>query len=122
MQFINKSDMDQKNLDRFHTEIKIMEELSHPNVVSLKAYLRDYMLPTNAGGNGKPWGAIVMEYCPFDMFDYLMVEGRFDETLSRTYFTQLLDGLQACHRAGVFHRDIKPENLLLDSNFQLKCA
>ena len=81
------------------------------------------MLPLDCGGNGFNWGVIVMENCPYDLFDYLLSLGSFSEDISRSYFHQLLDGIEACHKKGVYHRDIKPENLLLsDNNFQLKIA
>ena len=34
-----------------------------------------------------------------------------DEAI-RDIFLQILDGIEACHREGVYHRDIKPENVL----------
>ena len=40
--------------------------------------------------------------------------------MARTYFKQIINGLEACHNAGVAHRDIKPQNLLLDSRFNIK--
>lgn len=42
--------------------------------------------------------------------------------ISRTYLAQLVEGVQALHKAGYIHRDLKPENLLLDRNFNLKVA
>jgi len=122
IKFIDKSKLNQRNLDRLTTEVKILREVVHEHVVGFKEYLPNYTLPYNSGGNGMGWGVIVMEYCPYDLFDYLLAAGYFSENLARTYFTQLLAGLEECHRHGIFHRDIKPENLLLDSNFQLKIA
>jgi serine/threonine protein kinase len=57
-----------------------------------------------------------------ELFDYLMFTGYFDEEIARSYFHQLIDGLEAIHNQGFAHRDLKPENLLLDSNFTLKIA
>jgi serine/threonine protein kinase len=51
-----------------------------------------------------------------------MYTGCFHESIARTYFKQLVSGLQVCHQKGVYHRDIKPENLLLDGDFMLKIA
>jgi len=57
-----------------------------------------------------------------ELFEFLSYTGSFDEKIARTYFKQLIDGLDYCHTQGVSHRDLKPENLLLDSNFILKLA
>lgn len=122
IKFVDKSKLNQRNLDRLAVEVKILREVIHEHVVGFKEFLPDYTLPYNSGGNGMSWGVIVMEYCPYDLFDYLLAAGHFSENLARTYFSQLLSGLEECHRHGIFHRDIKPENLLLDCNFQLKIA
>jgi len=57
-----------------------------------------------------------------ELFDFLTHAGSFDEMTARTYFRQLIDGVQFAHNQGVVHRDLKPENLLLDQIFVLKLA
>jgi len=44
------------------------------------------------------------------------------EHRARSYFQQLIIGVQWCHDLGVAHRDIKPQNLLLSLNGVLKIA
>jgi len=56
------------------------------------------------------------------LFDFLMFTGCFDDMASRSYFHQMIDGLEAMHKLGIAHRDLKPENLLLDENYVLKIA
>jgi len=55
-----------------------------------------------------------------ELYEFLSHTGCFEEAIARTYFHQLIAGLEACHSAGVAHRDLKPENLLLDDQFCLK--
>lgn len=42
------------------------------------------------------------------------------DIISRTYFRQLVAGLEAIHEKGAAHLDLKLDNLLLDENFRLK--
>lgn len=64
---------------------------------------------------------LVLEYAPGgELFDILYYTSALEEDIARTYFRQMIFGLEACHNAGVAHRDIKPQNLLLDSHFNLK--
>jgi 5'-AMP-activated protein kinase catalytic alpha subunit len=57
-----------------------------------------------------------------ELFDKIVHCGRFDEATARTYFRQLVCGVEYCHRQGVCHRDLKPENLLLDDQSVLKIS
>ena len=58
-----------------------------------------------------------------DLFDVLMTRQIvFDDKLARTYFHQLVNGLQYLHSNRIGHMDIKPDNLLLSHSFQLKIA
>ena len=42
-------------------------------------------------------------------------QGFFSEDEARDLFTQIMRGLNYCHKNGVIHRDIKPENLIFSS-------
>lgn len=57
-----------------------------------------------------------------ELFDFVAISGRFEETIARYYFKQFLNGLDHCHQHGFAHRDLKPENLLLDKDYVLKIA
>jgi len=65
-----------------------------------------------------------MELAPYgDFFDVLITRRiPFDDKLARTYFHQLMNGLEFLHQKGIAHLDIKPENILLGADFQLKIA
>lgn len=66
---------------------------------------------------------IVLELAPGgELFALLNTTGPFSEALARTYFKQLVAGLDACHRVGIAHRDLKPENILMGADFSLKIA
>lgn len=56
------------------------------------------------------------------LYYYFILKGPFPEDLARTYFQEMLSGLEFLHRKGICHRDLKPENLLLDKDFKLKIA
>ena len=64
---------------------------------------------------------LVLEYAPGgELFDILYYTSALKEVVARTYFKQIINGLEACHNANAVHRDLKPQNLLLDSKFNVK--
>jgi serine/threonine protein kinase len=96
--------------------------LDHENVISIAHFEleREAMFEEDF----RKISYIVMELAPFgDFFDVTMTHKiQFDEKLARTYFRQLLEGLEYLHASGVAHLDLKLENLLLGENFILKIA
>jgi len=65
-----------------------------------------------------------MELAPFGDFADFLLNKRFfkDERLARTYFHQLIEGIEYLHSQNVAHMDLKLENLLLGADFKLKIA
>lgn len=52
--------------------------------------------------------------CTCDLQQVMDCRGRLQETDTRFYAAQLMEGLQDLHSLNILHRDIKPSNLLLD--------
>lgn len=104
-----------KNEARFAT-------LNHPNIIKL-AYAEDETTVCSRGRD-KPVSCILMEYAPHgDFFDFVKKNKQeLSEKLIRTYFKQLIEGLEYLHNNGACHLDLKLENLLVGKDFSLKIA
>ncbi|RVW65702.1 CBL-interacting serine/threonine-protein kinase 8 [Vitis vinifera] len=84
-------------------------------------YNLDYNLPIVLASRTKIY--IILEFITVTGNMLMQVHhGRLSENESRSYFQQLIDGVDYCHSKGVYHRDLKPENLLLDSQGNLKIS
>jgi len=106
--------------DQVKTEIRSMIKIKSENVMKMFAYNLNCKYPEKSGGTIDTI-LLVLEYCPGgELFDILFYTNQLDEKTARTYFLQLMEGLQACHSAGIVHRDLKPQNLLMDARYQLK--
>lgn len=97
----------------FVKEKQFLSTLSHPNIISYISInqhtIPHYVLATEYTPNG-------------DFFDFVTRQQSAvsNEKLMRTYFHQLIDGLEYLHAQGVAHLDLKLDNLLLDRDFNLK--
>ncbi len=93
--------------------------LKHPHVVSIVKAINKVELQYKA--TTIEGSCIMMEYARCDFGDLIQNYKLFkDEKLVRTFFHQLVEGLEYLHSQGVYHLDIKPENLLLGNDFKLK--
>jgi 5'-AMP-activated protein kinase catalytic alpha subunit len=64
---------------------------------------------------------LIMEYAAHgELFDYIVLHKRVDESVALKLFRQIVSGMAYLHSQNIIHRDLKPENLLLDSNDNIK--
>ena len=96
--------------------------LKHPNIVDIVYYENEK--DTLFRGEMKKVSYILMEYAPYgDFFDFIMNHGpEMDEMMTRTYFKQMIEGLEYLHKNGIAHMDLKLENLLLGKDYVMKIA
>src|SRR5207253_4797802 len=92
-------------LDRFHAEVRIARQVSHPNVC------RIYDI-----GEADGLTFLSMEYVDGeDLGSLLRRIGRLPGDKALEIARKLCAGLAAAHDKGVLHRDLKPANIMLNS-------
>jgi serine/threonine protein kinase len=98
------------------------KSLDHCNIISFIENQDSVNIPMK--GKSIDASYIVMELAPFGDFSTLLRLTNFsrDESLVRTYFHQLIEGIEYLHSKRVFHLDIKPDNILLGADLKLKIA
>ncbi|WP_421908819.1 serine/threonine-protein kinase [Methanolacinia petrolearia] len=89
----------------FLQEVKIWEELAHPNIVSLKSV------------NVFPVPYVEMEYVPDSLET---IEKPVESDVAILVAVGVLRGLSYAHKKGIIHCDIKPANILIDDDFTPK--
>eukprot|EP01084_Bolivina_argentea_P264255 447576_1 len=103
-------------------QLETLRQIKDEHVLQLLEYNLNAKYPQK-DGSIIPCVLLVLEYLPGgELFDILYFTSALSERIARTYFKQLISGLETFHQVGICHRDIKPQNLLLDANFQLKIA
>ena len=95
---------------RVHSEIKIMEQVSHPRIARMYEAVETpkrmhLIMECLDGGN---------------LCSYVKAKRRLSEEESRRIFFQILQAVEHLHMLGVTHRDIKLENILFAENKDIK--
>jgi len=122
LKFMSRADKswEKEQAEQVRTEIKSMISIKSKHVMKLFAYNLNCKYPEK-NGNFLNTILLVLEFCPGgELFDILYYTQQLDEITARTYFIQMMNGLEVCHSSGIIHRDLKPQNLLMDKQFQLK--
>ncbi len=93
-----------RSLERFHNEVRVARQVSHPNVC------RVYDV---GEAEGMPY--ISMEYVDGeDLSSLLQRIGRLPADKALEIARKICAGVAAAHDKGVIHRDLKPANIMLD--------
>jgi hypothetical protein len=91
-------------LARFHSEVRVARQVSHPNVCRMFDV-----------GDADGWPFLTMEYVDGEDLSSLVRRiGRLPQDKAIEITRQICAGLAAAHERGVVHRDLKPANIMLD--------
>lgn len=95
---------DEAALARFHSEVRVARQVSHPNVCRVFDI---------GDADGLPF--LTMEYIDGeDLSSLIRRIGRLPHDKAIEVMRQVCAGLAAAHERGVIHRDLKPANVMLD--------
>ncbi len=88
---------------RFEREVKLLRQLSHPNIVPILDF-----------GEAEGLAYIVMPYIGTGTLQDRLTNGPLDAREGARVTGQIASALSLAHTMGVIHRDVKPSNVLLD--------
>jgi serine/threonine protein kinase len=87
---------------------KLIQKLSHPYIIKMKETYDKHQ-------------GVVLEHAPLGDFCNLLMSGtNLPESIARTYFHHLIEGIDYLHKNGIAHLDLKLDNLLLGANRCIK--
>lgn len=113
LKVLNKDHIKQRQaLAKIRTEVKILQKLHHPHVLSLFDVIntpKNLILVTEYAQNG-------------ELYNLIERKGRLSEPEAHYIFKQMISALEYIHHHSVAHRDLKPENILLDGANDIKIA
>lgn len=95
------------NSKRFAREVRLMNDISHPNVVSI----------VFSNTDKKPY-YFVMSLAKASLENYID-KLKNNHEFALKVFLKVCEGIKAIHNSGKFHRDIKPDNVLILKNDQI---
>jgi len=105
VKIIDRKQLDDDEEVSLQTEVEILSQCDHPNVVRLFEIFDspDYMY-------------LVMECMTGgELFDRIVEKESYTEREAANTIRPIIDAIRYCHDMGVIHRDLKPENLLYET-------
>ncbi|KAF8194145.1 hypothetical protein BJ912DRAFT_1021429 [Pholiota molesta] len=109
---IQLSNIPKGELPEIMSEIDLLKNLNHPNIVKYKGFVKT-----------REFLYIILEFCENGSLHNISKRfGKFPENLVAVYISQVLEGLVYLHDQGVIHRDIKGANILTNKDGTVKLA
>ncbi|KAJ3853580.1 hypothetical protein EV368DRAFT_38634, partial [Lentinula lateritia] len=109
---ISLNNIPASELSSIMSEISLLKNLRHPNIVKYKGFVKTRMHLY-----------IILEFCENGSLSQIGKRfGKFPEGLVGVYVSQVLEGLCYLHEQGVIHRDIKGANILTNKDGTVKLA
>merc|ERR1719203_419953 len=115
VKIVNKSNLGWKEKEVIKREIKILESLQHPHILSLHSKYEDkknlYLVTEFMAGG--------------DLLKRIVKKKRYNDKEAAETCKIILNAIKHCHDHEIVHRDIKPENILFtskDNDTDLKIA
>ncbi|KAF6756014.1 hypothetical protein DFP72DRAFT_895915 [Ephemerocybe angulata] len=109
---IQLSNIPQAELPEIMSEIDLLKNLNHANIVQYKGFVKT-----------REFLYIILELCENGSLHTILKKfGKFPENLVAVFISQVLEGLLYLHDQGVIHRDIKGANILTNKDGTVKLA
>jgi len=101
---------DEKAKARFIQEAQAASSLDHPNICTIHQI--------GETDDGRLY--IAMSYYDGQTLKYLQKDEAFPQEKCVSIASQIAEGLERAHKAGIVHRDIKPANIMVTSDGRVK--
>jgi hypothetical protein len=96
-------------IKRLLSEARLARRISHPNICRV----HDVGVHEESGRIDERLHFLTMEFIEGKRLAQILRAGPLELELSVRIARQILEGLQAAHRAGVLHRDLKTDNIMV---------
>ena len=107
---INKKHLDKEELENLQNEVKLMQQVDHPNIVR---YYETY--------DDKKFLYLCMELCNGgELLSKMEKDSMYNEPKAAEIMNKLFRALNHCHADNIIHRDIKPENIMWGNDGEVK--
>ena len=108
IKIINETKIAKEQKLNFLREIEILKNIKHPNIIRLYCHI-----------SKQKQLYLITEYIKgIELFQYISLKKKIEESEACIYFQQIICGLEYLHKMGISHRDIKSENILVDHHLK----